>query len=96
MSLRVLPKTDELPRALYRAAQVRALDRVAISTYSIAGEVLMERAGQGAFNLLRKLWPEARDITVLAGTGNNGGRFPNPSASMPRARRWLRFSPPRM
>jgi len=73
MSLRVMPKTDELPRALYRAEQVRALDRVAIEKYGIAGEVLMERAGQGAFALLQQLWPEARDITVLVGTGNNGG-----------------------
>ncbi len=73
MTMRVLPKTDELPRALYRAEQVRALDRVAIERYGIAGAELMERAGRGAFTLLQRLWPDARDITVLVGTGNNGG-----------------------
>jgi NAD(P)H-hydrate epimerase len=73
MSLRTLPKSDSLPRALYTAAQVREFDRIAIERFGIAGEVLMERAGKAAFALLRARWPQARRITVLVGTGNNGG-----------------------
>ena len=70
---RVMPKTDELPRALYRAAQVREFDRIAIEEYGIPGEQLMDRAGGAAFALLYERWPELRDVTVLVGTGNNGG-----------------------
>jgi len=66
-------KTDKLPHALYRAEQVRALDRTAIEQFGIPGITLMERAGAAAFRLLQSRWPEARDITVLCGIGNNGG-----------------------
>lgn len=70
---RTLPDTGEPPRALYSAAQVREFDRLAITHFGIAGEALMERAGQAAWQLLRKRWPEARRVLVLTGTGNNGG-----------------------
>lgn len=64
---------EPLPYALYRAAQVRALDSVAIERHGIPAEVLMERAGAAAFALLRARWPGARRLVVLAGAGNNGG-----------------------
>lgn len=70
---RILPATDRLPHALYRAEQVRALDRAAIDGHGIPGSELMERAGAAAFAWLRERWPEARRICVLAGAGNNGG-----------------------
>ena len=70
---RALPATDCLPYALYRAEQVRALDRAAIDEHGIPGAELMERAGAAAFMLLRERWPAARRIAVLVGTGNNGG-----------------------
>mgnify|MGYP000511858791 CR=1 FL=1 len=73
MTLRTLPDTAELPRALYTAAQVREFDRLAIEEFQIAGLTLMERAGQAAFDLLCRRWPAARRLVVLAGTGNNGG-----------------------
>lgn len=41
--------------------------------YGIPGHILMERAGQAAFALLRELWPQARHILVCCGPGNNGG-----------------------
>lgn len=62
-----------LPYALYRGSQVREFDRIAIEELGIPGGVLMERAGEGAFRALRETWPDAREITVLAGLGNNGG-----------------------
>jgi len=70
---RVLPETRQLPRALYRAEQVRALDRIAIEQQGIPAEELMERAGAAAFSLLRARWPQAQSLLVLAGAGNNGG-----------------------
>jgi len=58
---------------LYRADQVRAMDHYAIHTLGISGTVLMERAGEAAFALLKRKWPDVRKLIVLCGTGNNGG-----------------------
>jgi NAD(P)H-hydrate epimerase len=63
----------ELPFELYRAAQVRELDRIAIEERGIPGYTLMSRAGEAAFHLLRQRWPGARRIAVVCGGGNNGG-----------------------
>jgi NAD(P)H-hydrate epimerase len=63
----------ELPFELYRAAQVRELDRIAIEARGIPGYTLMRRAGDAAFDLLRQRWPRARRIAVVCGGGNNGG-----------------------
>ena len=62
-----------LPTALYRACDVRELDRHAIETGGIPGIELMERAGLESFRVLRERWPAARRVTVVAGPGNNGG-----------------------
>lgn len=62
-----------LPEALYTAAQVRELDRIAIEERKIPGGKLMRRAGEAAFDLLRTRWPRARRIVVICGPGNNGG-----------------------
>jgi NAD(P)H-hydrate epimerase len=70
---RLMPHSDRLPHALYRAEQVRALDLAAIHEHGIPGAELMERAGSAAYRLLRRRWPAARDVTVLCGVGNNGG-----------------------
>lgn len=59
--------------ALYRAAQVREMDRYAIEQLGISGTVLMERAGAAAFKLLQQQWPSAARLTIVCGTGNNGG-----------------------
>ncbi len=34
---------------------------------------LMQRAGRAAWDLLRQRWPDARQVLVACGTGNNGG-----------------------
>ncbi len=64
---------SNLPHNLYRAAQVRALDRIAIDEFSIPGIKLMNRAGAAAFAILRSRWSQARRIVVVCGGGNNGG-----------------------
>jgi NAD(P)H-hydrate epimerase len=58
---------------LYRASQVRELDRIAIEDMGIPGLCLMERAGTAAFHFLQTRWSQARRIVVLCGIGNNGG-----------------------
>ena len=69
----LITDSSQFPPQLYLAEQVRALDRCAIAQFGIPGLTLMERAGAAAFGLLRTRWPAARHITVLCGTGNNGG-----------------------
>ena len=64
---------SELPKNLYRAEQVRELDRIAIEEIGIPGMKLMERAGSAAFNAIISHYPRAKRIAVVCGTGNNGG-----------------------
>lgn len=64
---------SDLPTNLYRAEQCRELDRLAIEELGISGNILMERAGEAAFNVMRDTWPDARRIAILCGVGNNGG-----------------------
>ncbi|UYG06743.1 NAD(P)H-hydrate dehydratase [Halomonas sp. M4R1S46] len=57
---------------LYRAEQVRELDRRTIAA-GIEGFALMQRAAAAAWRVLREAWPRARSLSVLCGGGNNGG-----------------------
>ena len=59
-------------RPLYRAEQVRELDRRTIAA-GIDGFALMQQAASAAFDALRQRWPEARRLSVLCGAGNNAG-----------------------
>ncbi|MCQ4274265.1 NAD(P)H-hydrate dehydratase [Stutzerimonas degradans] len=64
--------TDSLPVALYTAAQVRELDARLIAA-GTPGFELMQRAAHAAWRALRRRWPDAGAVTVLAGRGNNAG-----------------------
>jgi NAD(P)H-hydrate epimerase len=66
-------QTANLPVDLYRAEQVRELDRCAIEEHGIAGIRLMKQAGRATFQALLKQWPQVEHITVLCGSGNNAG-----------------------
>ncbi len=63
----------DIDRRLYAAAQVRELDRRAIEEHGIPGYTLMRRAAAAAWNAAHDLWPLARSVVVVAGSGNNGG-----------------------
>jgi hydroxyethylthiazole kinase-like uncharacterized protein yjeF len=63
----------DLTVSLYTTEQVRRIDRTAIDECGIAGFELMRRAADAVFATLRRRWPDARRIAVLAGRGNNGG-----------------------
>jgi NAD(P)H-hydrate epimerase len=72
--IRVMSSPPEaLPTAVYSAAQVRALDQVGIEVFGIPAFELMTRAADAGFAALRRHWPEAREILVFCGAGNNGG-----------------------
>ena len=64
--------TDNLPDALYSAAQVRALDARLIAA-GTPGFTLMNRAAHALWRLLRQRWPDTGALTVMAGGGNNAG-----------------------
>ena len=61
------------PTAIYSAAQVRALDAWEIEKRRVPGFTLMTRAAEGALEILRARWPQAKRIAVVCGAGNNGG-----------------------
>ena len=66
-------KAINAPQYLYSAADTRVIDQTAIDEWGLSGMELMERAGQGALATLRQYWPEARTLSVVCGSGNNGG-----------------------
>ena len=66
-------QNQTLPNTLYTAAQVRELDRRAIQERIIPGYLLMNRAGEAVFTLLRERWPSAQRIGIVCGSGNNAG-----------------------
>lgn len=49
------------------------MEQGAITKYGISVDTLMQRAGQATFRALRETWPEAQNIIVLCGKGNNAG-----------------------
>ncbi|MFY0677982.1 MAG: NAD(P)H-hydrate dehydratase [Neptuniibacter sp.] len=62
-----------LPAPLYTADQTRSLDRIAIEEFGIPGIRLMQRAGHAVFAEIVERFPGLKNITILAGAGNNGG-----------------------
>ena len=64
--------TQRRPLKLYNTRQIRDLEQLAIEGGS-TGFQLMTRAGEAAFNSLRKRWPDAQTFVVFCGTGNNAG-----------------------
>ncbi len=62
-----------LPTKLYRAEQVRELDRIAIEERGIPGSQLMVMAGQAAFQYIREYYPHIKSLAVFCGAGNNAG-----------------------
>lgn len=62
---------------LLTAAQMRAIERVAIESGTITGLDLMDRAGRGVVEAIFAQWPELRArpqrAAILCGPGNNGG-----------------------
>lgn len=58
---------------LYDSRAARALDTGATALLGGDGAVLMQRAGEAAWEHLLQRWPAAQRIVVACGPGNNGG-----------------------
>ncbi|MDQ0124608.1 NAD(P)H-hydrate epimerase [Pseudomonas lini] len=68
-----MPHTkDDLPDALYSAAQVRRLDASLIAA-GTPGFELMQRAARATWRALVRHWPTANELSVVTGHGNNAG-----------------------
>lgn len=68
-----MPHTeDDLPDALYSAAQVRAID-VSLIAAGTPGFELMQRAARATWRALVRQWPTVSELSVVAGHGNNAG-----------------------
>lgn len=59
--------------ALFDTAAARRIDAQATAALGGDGYMLMQRAGQAAWQCLLQHWPQARRIVVACGPGNNGG-----------------------
>ncbi|MFO7884591.1 MAG: NAD(P)H-hydrate dehydratase [Desulfobacteraceae bacterium] len=57
------------------AETMQKIDREAIESFGIPGQVLMENAGRSAFEMLQDMVSDigSKKICILAGRGNNGG-----------------------
>jgi hydroxyethylthiazole kinase-like uncharacterized protein yjeF len=60
-----------IPSRLYRADQVRELDRVLIEERGIPGLTLMRRAASACCDVLLEKWPVPARVRVYCGSGNN-------------------------
>lgn len=60
-------------KRFYSAQSSQKIDQYAINTLKIPGILLMKRAGLFAFDCLQHHYPKASQISLLCGTGNNGG-----------------------
>lgn len=61
------------PVDLFDTAAARAIDIQATALSGGDAYLLMQRAGQAAWQYLLQHWPQAQRIVVICGSGNNGG-----------------------
>jgi len=64
---------ERLPERVFRSAQVRDLERLAIEDCGVTDYELMCRAGAAALRVLTERWPAARSLAIVCGAGNNAG-----------------------
>lgn len=62
-----------IPQQLYRPEQVRDNEQRAAELAGVSMWQLMQRAGRATFECLHQHYPPPLKISVLCGTGNNGG-----------------------
>lgn len=62
-----------LPHSLYSGQQLKDFEGEAAALAGITLYSLMERAGQACYDVFNSHFPDARQVLVLSGKGNNGG-----------------------
>ena len=65
---------SELPVELYKVAQIRALEQLALQQAQVSESTLMEGAGLAAWlTLVDYFEGDLTSLIVVTGSGNNGG-----------------------
>ena len=64
---------QNLPDKLYTVDSIVLLEQIAINQFGIPAYALMKRAGEAVFNVIKKKYPQCKNILVLCGAGNNAG-----------------------
>jgi NAD(P)H-hydrate epimerase len=64
---------SDLAKPLYRVAQIRQAEQIAIQNLQIPSLQLMQSAGLAAFKVLQQRWPQQKQMSVFCGAGNNAG-----------------------
>ena len=59
--------------SVFSREQIINLEKIAIEEHGINSYTLMQNAGKAAFKLIQQLYPNARQILIIAGGGNNAG-----------------------
>ena len=62
-----------LAHKIVSSEQVKAIEPKAAQLAGCGMFELMQRAGKAAYQVLKQEWPDARNILVVAGNGNNAG-----------------------
>lgn len=63
----------QIKTPIYQTQQIRDIERLAHERFGISSHTLMQRAGKAAFDFLQRRWPQAKNIAIFCGGGNNGG-----------------------
>ncbi len=63
---------SQMPQALYLSQQIREAELLAVESGQVTLYELVERAGDAAFRILKKLYRITSPILVVPGSGNNG------------------------
>ena len=61
------------PLPVFSREQVRDIETMAIQEHDIKSYDLMQQAGKAALKLIQALYPNAKNILIIAGGGNNAG-----------------------
>ncbi len=64
---------ESLAQPLWRAEQIRSMERRWAEQEGLPLYVLMERAGSALCNYACHHWPDSRQWWIFVGPGNNGG-----------------------
>ena len=65
--------TDSIPHIIWPAEALRRVEQEAADSIGMTLYELMQRAGEAAFAVARRAYPQARHWLILCGHGNNGG-----------------------
>ncbi|WWO99552.1 MAG: NAD(P)H-hydrate dehydratase [Candidatus Dasytiphilus stammeri] len=68
----MIKSNSDLPNKVWSTKNIKEMEYEAAKSIGITIFDMIERAGQAAFNLIIKLWPNAHNWLILCGHGNNG------------------------